>query len=100
MKGIDYDVLGFPIFKGDDVKFTTKLREALLIARDTDQFKSCTNALKKEIEDGKISKEIFSLLQLEQIFDGQPRIDGLVWHHHQVTGRYNWLTQIHMVSIT
>ncbi|WP_257132198.1 HNH endonuclease [Bacillus pseudomycoides] len=44
-KGVDFDILGFPIFKGDDVKFTTKLREDLLIAKDDQQFKNCTNAL-------------------------------------------------------
>ncbi|MEH7294533.1 hypothetical protein V7134_29740, partial [Priestia megaterium] len=39
VKGVDYDVLGFPIFRGDDVKFSMKLKESLFKATDDRQFK-------------------------------------------------------------
>lgn len=31
VKGVDYDVLGFPIFKGDNLKFTLKLDENIML---------------------------------------------------------------------
>jgi len=52
VKGVDYDVLGFPIFKGEDVKFTHKLDVSLFIAKDNKQFKECTMVLKDAIEHG------------------------------------------------
>ncbi|UKS64957.1 HNH endonuclease [Rossellomorea marisflavi] len=87
VKGVDYDVLGFPIFKGDDVKFTLKLQENLFIASDDKQFKVCTGILKEAIEKGDVSRELFTAKQLAQINAGKPRIQGLTWHHHQVPGK-------------
>ncbi|OFD36330.1 hypothetical protein BWGOE2_54710 [Bacillus mycoides] len=77
-KGIDFDILGFPIFKGDDVKFSLKLEKDFYIMKDTDQFKECTKMVKEAIEKGKIPKDLFTQKQLAQINDGLPRIDGLV----------------------
>lgn len=86
MKGVDYDVLGFPIFKGDDVKFSLKLKESLFKATDDAQFKECTRLLKEAIEQGKISKDMFTPKQLRDIENGEARIKGLTWHH-QVPGK-------------
>ena len=87
MKGIDYDVLGFPIFKGEDVKFQTKLDKEMFKTSDDKQFKLCTKVLKEAIEQGDISKEIFTTKQLRDIHNEESRIDGLTWHHHQVPGK-------------
>ncbi|MED1594375.1 MULTISPECIES: HNH endonuclease [Bacillus] len=65
----------------------------MLIARDTDQFKSCTNALKKEIEDGKISKDLFTVKQLRLIDQEAARIPDLIWHHHQGAGKLQLVVQ-------
>jgi len=87
VKGVDYDVLGFPIFKGDAVKFTLKLQVNLFKATDDKQFKECTGILKEAIEKGEVSKDVFTPKQLAQINAGKPRITGLTWHHHQVPGK-------------
>ncbi|MEB9974258.1 HNH endonuclease [Bacillus cereus] len=99
VQGIDYDVLGFPIFKGDNLKFTLKLKEEYYVMKDTDQFKECTRILKKAIEEGKVSRELFTPQQLNQIEKGRARIKGLTWHHHQVPGKMQLvLTDIHGVN--
>ncbi|MBT2216285.1 HNH endonuclease [Virgibacillus dakarensis] len=87
VKGVDYDVLGFPIFKGDDVKFSLKLKESLFKATDDTQFKECTIMLKRAIEKGEVSKDLFTAKQLRDIENGEARIKGLTWHHHQVPGK-------------
>ncbi|MDA1876862.1 HNH endonuclease [Bacillus cereus group sp. BY112LC] len=87
VKGVDYDVLGFPIFKGDAVKFQTRLDKGMFIASDDRQFKFCTKALKEAIEKGDIPKEIFTEKQLRDIYNEEARIKGLTWHHHQVPGK-------------
>ncbi|MCL9634963.1 pre-toxin TG domain-containing protein [Bacillus zanthoxyli] len=87
VKGVDYDVLGFPIFRGDDVKFSMKLKESLFKATDDRQFKECTGLLKEAIGHEEISKDIFTSKQLRDIENGEARIKGLTWHHHQVPGK-------------
>ncbi|MCR8859838.1 hypothetical protein P4U98_15205 [Bacillus pseudomycoides] len=41
-KGVDFDILGFPIFKGNDVKFTMRLEKDLYIKPDDTHFKEFT----------------------------------------------------------
>ncbi|MDA2636270.1 HNH endonuclease [Bacillus cereus] len=99
VQGVGYDVLGFPIFKGDNLKFALKLKEEYYVMKDTDQFKECTRILKKAIEEGKVSRELFTPQQLNQIEKGRARIKGLTWHHHQVPGKMQLvLTDIHGVN--
>ncbi|EJR81940.1 HNH endonuclease [Bacillus cereus] len=98
-KGVDFDILGFPIFKGDDVKFTMRLDKNLHISSDEAQFKECTRKLKEAIDSGKISKELFSPDQLAQINAGKARIKGLTWHHHQVPGKMQLvISKVHKVN--
>jgi len=87
VKGVDYDVLGFPIFKGDDLAYTLKLDKEYYIMKDTDQFKECTRILKEAIEKGEVPKDIFNPQQIDQIEKGRARIKGFTWHHHQVPGK-------------
>ncbi|MBC6309915.1 HNH endonuclease [Listeria sp. FSL L7-1582] len=99
MKGIDYDVLGFPIFKGDDMKFTFKLGEDKFVASDSSQFKKCTEVLQAAIKRGDIPKDMFTAKQLAQIEAGKARISGLTWHHHQVPGKMQLVnSQAHSVN--
>ncbi|WP_245699701.1 HNH endonuclease [Paenibacillus glacialis] len=99
MKGVDYDVLGFPIFKGDNVKFSLKLDGSLFKGADDMQFKECTNALKKALDKGEISEEIFTPKQLAQIKAGKARIQGLTWHHHQIPGKMQLvISKVHEVN--
>ncbi|PDY18130.1 MULTISPECIES: HNH endonuclease [Bacillus cereus group] len=98
-KGVDFDILGFPIFKGDDVKFTMRLDKNLHISPDEAQFKECTRKLKEAIDSGKIPKELFSPDQLAQINAGKARIKGLTWHHHQVPGKVQLvISKVHKVN--
>ncbi|OOR11109.1 toxin [Bacillus cereus] len=91
--------LGFPIFKGDDVKFTMRLDKNLHISPDEAQFKECTRKLKEAIDSGKIPKELFSPGQLAQINAGKARIKGLTWHHHQVPGKMQLvISKVHKVN--
>lgn len=85
--GIEFDSLGFPIFKGSDLKFEYNLPENMIVASDNAQFTACTKALKNDILEGRISQNMFTLNQLEDIMDEMPRIENLTWHHNQVTGR-------------
>lgn len=85
--GLQYDILGFPIFKGDNLIFDTKLKDSLLVALDDEQMKYCTMQLHEAIVRGEISESLFSEKQLQQIIDGKARIDKLTWHHHQATGK-------------
>ncbi|PGM60556.1 hypothetical protein CN947_16785 [Bacillus cereus] len=99
VKGVDYDILGFPIFKGDAVKFQTTLDKEMYIAKDLRQFEECTRALQKAIEAGKVSKDIFTPKQLAQISAGKERIQGLTWHHHQVPGKMQLVvSKVHGVN--
>lgn len=84
---IKYDVLGFPIFNGENVKFQVKLDKNLLTQSDKIQFDECISQLKEAINNGVIDKEGFSEKQLQQINCGEYRIEGLRWHYHQVTGK-------------
>src|SRR5699024_1639752 len=100
VKGVDYDVLGFPIFKGEDVKFSYKLNKELFIASDTKQFKNSTKALKDAINKGEIPAKLFTPKQLKEINLELPRITDLTWHHHQVPGKMQLVvSDTHSVKI-
>lgn len=99
VKGVDYDVLGFPIFKGNDVKFSMKLEKGLFKATDDKQFKESTKELKEAIEKGAVSRGLFTSKQLAQINADKPRIQGLTWHHHQVPGKIQLvISKVHDVN--
>ncbi|MDC2866676.1 HNH endonuclease [Bacillus sp. BP-3] len=85
--GVNFDILGFPIFKGDDVKFTLRLEKEFYVMKDPKQFELCTNILKKAIEKGEVPKSAFSEEQLALIDRGFGKIKGLTWHHHQIPGK-------------
>uniref|UniRef100_UPI0026057085 HNH endonuclease n=1 Tax=Clostridium sp. TaxID=1506 RepID=UPI0026057085 len=92
--GVKRDVLGFPIFEEGDKVFEGDLKESLYKASDNDQFRESTKQLKEAIEKGKVDSSIFSPEQLEQIKNGDERIEGYIWHHHQVTGRMQLVKDI------
>lgn len=67
-------------------KFKCTLPADKLIAKDIDQFAECTKKLQKAIDNEPKLKKQFSERQLEQIKAGEPRIDGLTWHHNEQEG--------------
>lgn len=73
----------FPRFES---KFDTTLPKDLLNASDTEQFKYCTQKLAKRIESDPEFAAQFTLRQIEQIKNGEPRISGLTWHHNELPG--------------
>ncbi|WP_246140813.1 HNH endonuclease [Bacillus marasmi] len=87
VKGVDYDLLGFPIFKGKNLLFTLKMDKKYYVMKDTIQFKECTRILKEAIEYGELASDLFTPQQLDQIEKGRARIKGFTWHHHQVPGK-------------
>lgn len=87
VNGVRYDNLGFPVFEGSNLKYNAELPDNLLVATDTNQFKECTRQLNDAINNGTVDGSIFTPKQLQQIEAGEARIDGLIWHHHQVKGK-------------
>ncbi|WBW95949.1 HNH endonuclease [Oceanirhabdus sp. W0125-5] len=98
--GLKYDILGFPIFEGKNLIFEHDLPENLIKnVTDIEQFENCTMALHDAIKNGKIPESLFTPKQLQQIIDGKPRITGLTWHHHQVTGKMQLVNaEIHQAN--
>ncbi|MEH6848535.1 MULTISPECIES: HNH endonuclease [Bacillus] len=82
-----FDILGFPIFKGYDVKLTMRLDKSLYIKLDDMQFKACTQMLKEAIENGEIPKEIFTPKQLKEIKIGLLRIIKLLLREQGLVSR-------------
>ena len=98
--GLKYDILGFPIFEGKSLVFEHDLPKNLLKnVTDIEQFENCTMALHDAIKNGELPECLFTSTQLRQIIDGKPRIKGLTWHHHQVTGKMQLVNaQIHQAN--
>ncbi|SFD38679.1 DNase/tRNase domain of colicin-like bacteriocin [Bacillus sp. 491mf] len=82
-----FDILGFPIFKGYDVKLTMRLDKSLYIKPDDMQFKACTQMLKEAIGKGEIPKEIFTPKQLKEIKIGLLRIIKLLLREQGLVSR-------------
>ncbi|MCT3758860.1 HNH endonuclease [Elizabethkingia anophelis] len=73
----------FPVF---DAKYKTILPDDLLKASDPKQFKSCTKKLAEDIEKNPILGKRFTEQQLKDIKAGNPRPEGLTWHHNEKKG--------------
>lgn len=74
----------FPEFKS---KFDCVLPDNMLKSSDYVQMKECTRQLQNELKNHPLSRLKYSPRQLEQIKNGNPRIDGLTWHHSEVPGK-------------
>lgn len=74
----------FPIFNS---KFETILPKELRNASDSEQCKYCVQKLEKQIEQNPEVEKQFTVRQLEQIKNGEPRISGLTWHHNEIPGK-------------
>ncbi|QSZ39924.1 large exoprotein involved in heme utilizationor adhesion [Actinobacillus pleuropneumoniae] len=87
LANIAYDTRGLPVF--DDVAtFTTKIEKpknyqnlSSKVRREL-EMKNATLALKQEIEQGKVNKNLFTQRQLEDIYSGKAQIDKYTWHHN------------------
>ena len=74
----------FPVFNS---VFDTKLPKELYKASDYKQFKYCTKQLAKAIKWNPILRSKFSERQIRQIENGDARISGYTWHHHETSGK-------------
>ncbi|CAO1295849.1 unnamed protein product [Diamesa hyperborea] len=84
---IVFDKKGYPIF--DDhtkVEIRLPIQEYRKLGY-VDQMKMATIDLGEKIKSGEIPKNQFNFEQLKQIENGEKKIKGYTWHHHQDTGR-------------
>jgi len=79
---VPFDKDGYPIF---DHVGEVSLPDELIGPHVSDrrQMRAATRNLWEEIKDSPEKMALFTPTQLDQIRRGQPRIDGLTWHHHQ-----------------
>ncbi|MDG2944687.1 VENN motif pre-toxin domain-containing protein [Exercitatus varius] len=85
--GVPFDEKGFPIF--DDIaKYDTKLDvvEFKNISYQ-EQMKMATKQLYQELGDKGLKIKGFDNEQITAIKNGNDKIPGFTWHHHQDTGR-------------
>ncbi|EEM16347.1 MULTISPECIES: HNH endonuclease [Bacillus] len=74
MTDIKYDLIGYPLFIGENQKFMLKLKGDILNGSDEKLFSTCTHELREAIENNEISKDLFTSKQLAQIEAGNSRI--------------------------
>lgn len=75
------------VFPKFDSKFDAKLPKEMYKTSDTVQFKYCTERLKEEIAKNPELAKNFSVRQLQQIENCEPRIGGFTWHHNEIPGK-------------
>ncbi len=91
--GIVFDQRGFPIFD-HHVRYDTKISREVFIIKDSQKhMRAATADLKRQIEIGRIDKNLFTEVQLRDIALGKAKINGLTWHHHQDQGRMQLIPQ-------
>ncbi|OOF47808.1 hypothetical protein BKK54_11355 [Rodentibacter genomosp. 1] len=94
--GVPFDNKGFPIFDQFTAYDTRIDISRFKNASYTEQMKMATKDLADAIERGHVDKNQFTSSQLEAIYQGNSKIPGLTWHHHQDTGRMQLIdTDIH-----
>ncbi|WP_208604961.1 HNH endonuclease, partial [Rodentibacter genomosp. 2] len=94
--GVPFDNKGFPIFDQFTAYDTRLDISRFKNASYTEQMKMATKDLADAIERGHVDKNQFTSSQLEAIYQGNSKIPGLTWHHHQDTGRMQLIdTDIH-----
>jgi filamentous hemagglutinin len=77
---IPYNERGLPIF--DDVSaFTTNIDKNRSY---TSQMTQATRDLKRQINLGNVSAELFTAKQLKNIQSGRPKIPDYTWHHNPI----------------
>ncbi|MGX2975423.1 HNH endonuclease, partial [Ursidibacter arcticus] len=90
--GIPFDNKGYPIF--DDIaKHDTRIDiKSFREATYTEQMSMATKQLYKELGDAGVSKK-FNIEQVRAIKNGESKIPGFTWHHHQDTGRMQLVSE-------
>jgi len=82
-----FDNRGFPNSERH-VVYETRLPQEVYKVRISEKNKrAATRDLREQIKASKVNKNMFTAKQLNQIMKGEPRIDKLILHHHQETGR-------------
>ncbi|MFD1407536.1 HNH endonuclease [Kroppenstedtia eburnea] len=84
--GVPFTKNGFPKFdkwsKGE-----TRLPKDYYLKSDAQQFKYASRRLWDKIKNNEKAKSKFTKKQLEALKNGEERIPGLTWHHHQQQGK-------------
>lgn len=78
--GIRYDQYGFPKFESI---YNFRVPDNLIGASNSVQFRAATRSLRRKIKLDATLQQKFTPLQLQQINQGLPQIDGYSWHHNQ-----------------
>lgn len=81
---VPHDVHGFPIFNS---KADMYLPEELWGQSREVHARASTMMLRETLSNDPSLRARFSAKQLKDIEAGNPRVDGLIWHHHQDSGR-------------
>ena len=85
--GIVFDLMGYPIFDDVakyDVRFSAK---DFKVENYYGQMRMATRALWRQMASDSKLKSQFNEAQRKTIEDGEQKIPGYTWHHHQDTGR-------------
>jgi hypothetical protein len=90
---IVFDQRGMPVF--DDVaRFDTRISmEIASIKLEKKHMRAATRNLRDEIQAGRVSPDLFTPNQLQDIRSGSATIEGLTWHHHQDVARLQLITR-------
>jgi len=81
----------FPVFKSH---FDCRLPENMYRSSDSEQMKYCVKNLAERIERDPDFGKNFTARQLEQIRNGEPRINGLTWHHNEIPGKMQLVNSV------
>ena len=80
--GVPYNRLGYPKFDSFfDCRYPLHLNYA-------QQFRYCTDKLRRYLNKHPEKKDYFTSEQLKQINSKKPSIDKLTWHHHQARSKH------------
>lgn len=108
--GVEFDPLGFPIFRGIQLKADISILDDAVVNRKgitnmispehqkaaTSQFKRImqqeANSIGQTVENY-LSTKGFDGAQISDIINEQEKITGYTWHHHQETGRMQLVEQ-------
>ncbi|MGV2875113.1 HNH endonuclease [Macrococcus capreoli] len=95
---MEFNDLGLPKF--DEMKvFEVDLPVDLHVASDEKQFREAINYLKEELRNNYQLRRKFTEEQFNEIMNNTGRISDYTWHHHEVTGKLQFLpSNVHKLT--
>ncbi|MBD8513422.1 HNH endonuclease [Photobacterium sp. CAU 1568] len=91
--GVVFDQRGYPIFDNDTVYDTRFKASDFGSASYQAQMRMATRDLREIIEVNLQLRSQFNASQLQAIQSGNAKIPGYTWHHHQDTGRMQFVDE-------